>query len=290
MELTRRSFLYSGVGLIAVNSPLRSSQTGALTAGQIIDRIKGKVGIPWMSETVDKVIAGSADTPIKGIATTMMATLDVVQRAVTEGKNFVITHEPTFFSHLDATDALGQDATYQYKRDFIVKNNVVIFRFHDHWHRMSPDGIATGMARELGWEKNADAKARREFVFPATPLSQFAKDIQDRLKIRTIRVVGDPSLPVTRVLANWGYASFTPGTQAFNRPDVNLVVIGEAREWELVEYVQDQIAAGQKKALIILGHVPSEESGMKYCAEWLKTFVTEVPVTVVPAREPFWRP
>jgi putative NIF3 family GTP cyclohydrolase 1 type 2 len=290
MDLTRRSFVSTGIGLIAAKASLGSTQTSPLTAVQIIDRIKAKVAIPWMSETVDKIIAGSPDTPIKGIATTMMATLDAVQRAVAEGKNFVITHEPTFFSHLDATDALGQDATYQYKRDFIVKNNVVIFRFHDHWHRMSPDGIATGMARELGWEKNADAKSRREFVFPSTPLAQFAKDVQERLQIRAMRVVGDPSLPVTRVLANWGYATFTPGTQAFNRPDVNVIVIGEAREWELVEYVQDQIAAGQKKALIILGHVPSEESGMKYCAEWLRTFVSEVPIAFVPAREPFWRP
>jgi putative NIF3 family GTP cyclohydrolase 1 type 2 len=290
MPLTRRSFLSTSIGLIALHVPVRSAQTATLTAAQIIERIKAKVGVPWIPETVDKIIAGSPDTPIKGIATTMMATMDVVQRAVAGGQNLVITHEPTFYSHLDTTDALGQDTTYQYKRGFIVKNNVVIFRFHDHWHRMSPDGIATGMARELGWEKNADAKMRREFVFPPTLLSKFAKDIQERLNIRAMRVLGDPTLPVTRVLANWGYASFTPGTQAFNRPDVNVVVIGEAREWELVEYVQDQIAAGQKKALIILGHVPSEESGMKYCADWLKTFVSEVPVTFVAAGEPFWRP
>jgi hypothetical protein len=36
--------------------------------------------------------------------------------------------------------------------------------------------------------------------------------------------------------------------------------------------------------------VVSEESGMKYCAEWLKQFVTEVPVQFVPAPEPFWIP
>ena len=33
---------------------------------------------------------------------------------------------------------------------------MVVFRFHDHWHARRPDGIATGMARELGWEKQAD--------------------------------------------------------------------------------------------------------------------------------------
>jgi hypothetical protein len=29
---------------------------------------------------------------------------------------------------------------------------------------------------------------------------------------------------------------------------------------------------------------------MKYCADWLKGFVTEVPIDFVPAPEPFWRP
>ncbi len=29
---------------------------------------------------------------------------------------------------------------------------------------------------------------------------------------------------------------------------------------------------------------------MKYCAEWLKSFISEVPIEFVPAAEPFWRP
>ena len=65
---------------------------------------------------------------------------------------------------------------------------------------------------------------------------------------------------------------------------------GETREWELVEYVQDMIASGQKKALVILGHVVSEQSGMKFCAEWLGPIVPEVPVEFVAASEPFWLP
>jgi hypothetical protein len=34
----------------------------------------------------------------------------------------------------------------------------------------------------------------------------------------------------------------------------------------------------------------SEQGGMKYCTEWLKSFVTDVPIEFVPAREPFWNP
>jgi putative NIF3 family GTP cyclohydrolase 1 type 2 len=297
MDMTRRSLLLTGTGAaVAAAHVMARPQSnakpaaGGLTAGAVIDRIKANVGVPWMAETVDKIIAGSPDVAVRGVATTMMATFDVVQRAAAAGKNMIITHEPTFYSHQDATDALGSDATFQAKRDFITSHDMVIFRFHDHWHRRSPDGIATGMARELGWEKFADPKSPRQFVLPGVPLSKLAKDIETALSIRTMRVVGDPALPINRVAANWGYASYTPGNQNFARPDVDAYVIGETREWELVEYVQDQIAAGRKKALIVLGHVVSEQAGMKYCAEWLKSFVTEMPIELVAAGEPFWRP
>jgi putative NIF3 family GTP cyclohydrolase 1 type 2 len=71
---------------------------------------------------------------------------------------------------------------------------------------------------------------------------------------------------------------------------VDVLVVGETREWELVEYAQDAISSGQKKGLIVLGHVVSEQSGMKLCAEWLKGFIKEVPIEFIPAPEPFWSP
>ena len=39
------------------------------------------------------------------------------------------------------------------------------------------------------------------------------------------------------------------------------------------------------KALILLNHAVSEEAGMKWCADWLKGFVTEVPIKFIPAGE-----
>jgi len=261
-----------------------------LTAGQVIERIKANVGIPWRAQTVDNIIFGAPDVPVKGIATTMMATLDVIQRAAAGGKNMVVTHEPTFYSHQDTTDQLLQDGTYKFKTEFMTRNNMVVFHFHDHWHGHRPDGIATGMIRELGWEKNQDPQDFRKFTFPAIPLSRFAREIETRLRIRTMRVVGDPNLAVNRVLASWGNVSLMPGIPFFARPDVDVLVVGETREWELVEYAQDAITSGQKKALIVLGHVVSEQAGMKYCAEWLRGFIKEVPIEFIPAVEPFWNP
>jgi putative NIF3 family GTP cyclohydrolase 1 type 2 len=287
-QVSRRTFVAAGLSLAATFALPQVTTPANITAGQIIDRIKSKVGIPWREQTVDRIIAGTADTSVRGIATTMMATLDVVQRAAAAGKNMVITHEPTFYSHLDTVDELKDDPTYQYKRDFLQKNDMVVFHFHDHWHGHHPDGIAIGMARELGWEKNMDAENPKLFTFPATSLSQFAKNIKSRLKARTIRVLGDPHLSITKALASWGYVSQFPGIPLLARPDIDVLIVGEAREWEVVEYAQDVVSSGKKKALIVIGHVLSEQAGMKYCAEWLKPFVPEVPVEFVAAMEPFW--
>src|SRR4051794_40511932 len=79
------------------------------TAREIIDQIKAHVGVPWREETVDTIKAGDPETPITGIATTMMATFDVIRRAQAEGKNLVITHEPTFYSHQDKTDVFEKE-------------------------------------------------------------------------------------------------------------------------------------------------------------------------------------
>jgi putative NIF3 family GTP cyclohydrolase 1 type 2 len=280
--------------------PAKPSTEASLTAAQIVDRIKAHVGIPWRAETVDNIVGGTPGTMVKGIGTTMMATLDVLRRAAAAGRNMVITHESTFFSHEDRAEEILTDPTYLFKVNFIKEHDLVVFHFHDHWHFRRPDGIFIGMARELGWDKyvvgGAEAGAakpgKREglFQFPGVPLAELARAMQSRLNIRTMRVIGDPSLKVGRILASWGHLSLMPGIPYLARPDVDVLVVGETREWELVEYVQDQISSGLKKALIVLGHVVSEQAGMKYCAEWLKTFIDDVPIDFIAADEPFWRP
>lgn len=270
-----------------------AAQTKPLTAREVIARIQEHVGIPWMPQTVDTFKAGNPDAEVKGIAVTMMATLDVLGRAAAAGQNLIITHEPTFFNHLDKPDDLEQkesDPVLAAKRAFIEEHGLVIWRFHDHWHRMKPDGIETGMAHTLGWEKFQDSGNQYLFTVPETDLDHLATDLKNRLKIRIIRVVGDSKLKVKKVALVPGASGFAKETRALEISDVQVLITGEPREWETVEYVADAVTEGKPKALIILGHIPSEQAGMEECVRWLKTFVSEVPIEFVPAREPFWAP
>jgi putative NIF3 family GTP cyclohydrolase 1 type 2 len=286
MQVSRRGFALSAAASVAA-AQSENKDAQPLTAASVIASIQAHVGVPWRAQTVDTIKSGNSSTTVKGIATTMMATYDVVKRAAADGLNMVITHEPTFYSHEDKTDVLKDDPVYRQKQEFLDRNQMVVFRFHDHWHAFRPDGIATGMMQSLDWTKNVDPANPRQFLFDGITLADLARQIQERLKIRTMRVVGDPTLKVRRVAANWGYAG---SLRAFARPDIDALIIGEAREWELIEYAADAVTGGAKRGLIVMGHIPSEQGGMLNCATWLKGFITEVPIRFVPAAEPFWSP
>ena len=287
---TRRSVLMAAAAAAAWPARVAAqSPPAALTAADVVARIQARVGIPWMAQTVDRIVAGRPETPVRGIATTMMATLAVLQRAVRDGCNLIVSHEPTFYSHQDTGEGLAADPTYQHKQRFVQAHGLVVFHFHDHWHRMQPDGIATGMARALDWSGFAEPTSPPQFALPSTTLAALAAHIESRLQVRTLRVVGARDLPVRRVAASWGYASLMPRLiEVAARPDIDVIIVGETREWELVEYVQDQVAAGLPKGLVVINHVASEQAGMAYCAEWLRPFVPEVPVRFIAADEPFW--
>ncbi|HEY3456709.1 MAG TPA: Nif3-like dinuclear metal center hexameric protein [Bryobacteraceae bacterium] len=273
-------------------SLLLAAQEPRLTAQAVIDRIQKNVGVPWTTPTVDTFKAGDPSTPVAGIAVTMMATLDVIQRAAASGKNLVITHEPTFYSHQDQTADLEKqnDAVLAEKQAFIRDHHIVVWRFHDHWHRRKPDGIQLGMTHALGWEKFQNPENAHLFSIPETTLDELAASVKHKLGIVAMRVVGDPNMKLTKVAMLPGAGGAAGQIRMLERNDVEALLIGEVPEWETVEYVADAATEHKRKALLLLTHIPSEQAGMEECAKWLKTFISEVPIEFVPARQPFWLP
>jgi len=267
------------------------AQEAGITAREVEKRIQEHVGVPWQQETVDTFKAGDPDTRVTGIAVTMMATYDVLERAAASGKNLVITHEPTFYNHLDQFEEIPQkenDPVLAQKLAFIKEHHLMVWRFHDHWHRRSPDGIEVGMIHALGWETFQDKEHPYFFTIPETTLEKLAAELKSRLQLHTMRVVGDPKLKLTRVALSPGAAGMTREIGALQLPEIQLLITGESREWETVEYAADAVSEKKNKALIVLGHIPSEQAGMEECTRWLKTFISEVPVEFVPAKQPFW--
>jgi putative NIF3 family GTP cyclohydrolase 1 type 2 len=284
--LTRREFI--AVPAMAAGAAVAGlAQTGQLTAGQVVDRIKQNLGVPWREGPTDTFKVGDAGSPVTGIATTVMSTFDVVKRAVAAGKNMVITHEPTFWVGNDDVRSVTTDVVYQQKLQFMRDNRVVVWRFHDNLHARQPDMSSVGLAQAIGWEGYLSKNEPRVYVLPPVRLRDLAREIERRLRLPAIRVVGDPESVVSRAALMQGTPPFHAATVL---PTVDVIVAGEQREWEGVEYAFDANTAGQRKGLILIGHWVSEDEGMRLCADWLKSFVTEVPVEWTPAGDPFWRP
>ena len=259
-----------------------------MTAQDIVARIQqtlADTGIAWRAQTVDTFKAGKPDTPVRGIATTGMATLDVLRRAAAARRNFVITHEPTFYNHQDQTTALEHDTTYQAKLRFIEEQGLVVWRFHDHAHMMRPDPLVAGSARTLGLAPYASQSERGLYVVPETTLRALASDIARRLGAHAIRVAGDPEMKVTRISMGPGYG-VPPLTQA-----IDVAIGGEAPEsGGQAEYALDAQALGRPRGVILLGHMMSEDWGMREVAEWLRGVVPELPIDWIAAGEPFGAP
>jgi putative NIF3 family GTP cyclohydrolase 1 type 2 len=286
----KQNFLCFFMALILITLSWSISAQTNLTARQVIDEIQKHSGGPWKGETVDVFKTGNPDTPVTGIVTTMFATMDVLKQAVANKCNLIITHEPTFYNHLDDTASLvnTHDKVYAEKRKYIEDHHLVIWRFHDHIHALHPDGIITGVVNRLGWEKYQAPGMLPVFNLPETTVKGLASEVQKSLGTSMLRVIGDPDMKVTKV----AFLPGAPGSEmqiaALQRDDIQVLLIGESREWETIEYARDEAEQGRKKAVIILGHVPSEESGMEECASWLKTFITHVQIIYVKTPEPYW--
>ena len=271
-----------------------------ITAGEAWLKIQHRYMATPPPDTVDTLKAGDPATPVTGIVTTFLDTMDVLREAVRLGGNLIISHEPTFYNHTDETKAFAVDSVYREKIAYIEQHHLVVYRLHDEIHA-DPEGdqILAGVYEALGWAQyprglgypGETAKIAQYFItIPPTTLGELASTLQKRLHGQTIRVDGDPNLRITRVAMLPGAAGLEKHVRALNAPGVDVLVAGEASEWETVEYVRDAVAQGREKGMILLGHEVSEEAGMEQCAKQLRVLFPGMRVDHVLAGQALWSP
>ena len=258
--------------------PLFSTSQNQSTPLELVGQIKQNISCSWANKTVDTFKSGNPNAPISGVAVCMFADMPTLQKAVDMNCNFIITHEPVFYNHSDETKNYVNDPVYLEKKKFIEDHKLIIFRFHDHIHRTTPDGIYEGMVNKLGWKEYVTNEQQTHFEFPEQTLAAFAVELKTKLGLPTIRLIGNPEMKFKKV----GLAVGAPGGQThikmLSKPNVEVMVAGEAPEWETYLYTNDAVSQGKNKAVLFLGHIKSEEAGMEYCATWLKGFVKDIPI------------
>jgi len=251
------------------------------TVGQIMDLFIKQVPGGALSSTVDTLKSGDRDIKVTGIVTAMFATIDVIRKAIELGANFIIAHEPTFYNHADDTKWLENDGVYKYKANLLKEHNIAVWRNHDYIHRMVPDGVTDGVLDQLQWKKYADKKIPNILTIPSTSLKDLIGYIKEKLSVDKVRYIGDPALSCSRVLFMPGAPGGQRQIQAIGQVKPDVLIAGELQEWETAEYVRDAVAKGDKIALVVVGHIASEDAGSEYMMNWVRKNVPGVKVTRV---------
>jgi putative NIF3 family GTP cyclohydrolase 1 type 2 len=261
---------------------------------EVIEVVLDQNGGMKFDKTCDQLIEGSSDYQVTGVVTTFMATVDVIRRAIDEGCNLIITHEPTYFTGVDRPDWLKDDEVYHRKKALIDDNKISIWRYHDHMHGGNTDLIYTGLLETLGWQKylNKNIPQPHCYTIPSTTVSTLVEFFKKTLGMQVIQIVGDPDMTCSRVGILVGGGSLGLGQEEMpaklmNDEKLDVIVCGEITEWTLTAYVRDAAALGFNKALVIVGHERSEEPGMKELPKLLQPRLKGVPVHFIDAGEPF---
>lgn len=163
------------------------------TVQQVIDKLlEDMCGGPKFETTCDIIVTGSRNSVVTGVATTFMATFDVIREAVRQGKNFIITHEPTWFTGMDKTDWCENDSVYVAKRKYLEEHGITVWRLHDHMHAGSQiDYIYEGLLRELDWKQylQPDEKFPWVYEIPEITIGALASMFKEKLEMGTVQII-----------------------------------------------------------------------------------------------------
>ncbi len=239
-----------------------------MKAYEIMEGLFALADMSDFGNTCDTLKCGSAQKETERIGVTMFATPNVIKDVHAWGAQLLIVHEPTYYNHLDKH---SDDPIELEKRALLESTGMTVYRYHDHPHVAVPDMISLGMFRALElkgeYERDDDGLIRFHLDDAVTP-RDLAGLLKERLDIKHLRIAGCIDTPCKVLSGKFG----SPGGvgRELRSDKCEIVLVGEVCEWSDCEYARDAAQLGHKKAIIAMGHIPSERNGMKYIAEILK--------------------
>ena len=211
---------------------------------------------------VDGLKYGNPDGEVSRVAVCLTATVDVIRAAAEWGAQLIITHEPTFGTHLDDERDM---ITSVIKAKMLEEAGLTVYRWHDSTHFYAGDKIGEGFIRHMGWEGDFNGDMDFTLYSPKTPLG-IAREISEKLGVKHPRIIGKLDGEVTRINLSLGARGSDPYV-ALRTDDHEVAIAGEICEWYDGEPIRDLAQLGYQKTLIVLGHAGSERDGMADLAD-----------------------
>ncbi|MCW1401944.1 Nif3-like dinuclear metal center hexameric protein [Novosphingobium sp. MW5] len=231
---------------------------------------------------VDGFRAGDGDGEVRGVVVSARASTQVLTRAAEMGANLVISRQAFLGDSQDRPVGKPEKALAE-KLALIDRLGLMVLRIQDVRTGSKGREITEALPRAIGLGTAMQVGNPAEgLVYRPAPVR--LRELVQRTKSATgspaVRLIGDPDM----ILRGVALAPETNRPNALNpllaRGDVNLLIAGEVHETETAAYVQDAIALGQQKALLLAGTIALEEPPARSLAEWLASKIA-LPVAYI---------
>lgn len=254
------------------------------TAQDLLDYLLTLADVP--EATVDKIIYGSPDNKIKKIATCWISSLANLKKAYEAGANVLVTHEPTFYTHLDLYSedthfsyvsknmnfAKGENAylsMIEEKKTWITEHEMTVIRCHDVMDRVKGFGIASTLGKILGYgefDETVDDLMYKVYIIQPDTAYNVTLNIAQKLapfNQSGVQFYGDENRIVRRI--GIGTGCYCDPLMAMEySADYYLAINDSIATWVQTAYSNDSgLPMG------VIDHGVSEEAGMRALCEHL---------------------
>jgi len=247
-----------------------------MTANQIRQHfLERSPWVPDWGKTWDNTIAGDGDREVKRILVTWQSTLTSIRKAVDEGYDLLITHEPTYWGYSDAQERelyFKDNPHYivpQEKLDLLA-SGITVLRLHDTWDRFPTYGIPYAWANFLGLSGTPEI-GYDGYVLCYNVTEKTAREWARTIAARTatlgeplVQFVGDESRTVRRIGVGTGCAG-SPNDYMRLGCDLGIVCDDGTPYWAGIACAVDS-----NFPIVRVNHRTSEEPGMESLTAYLR--------------------
>lgn len=231
--------------------------------------------VDWQN-SCDGFKFGPPDTPIEGIAVAWQSHHATLQEAYHKGCNLFITHEPTFYSHMDDDVVLRQTLPARRKAALLEETGIIVYRCHDVWDRFPKIGVRDAWGEFLHLGDPIRTKGYYNlYRIPATTAWELVQSVGMRvaeLGEQSVHFIGDRSQIVHKLAIGTGAITDIREMVALGA-DAVLATDDGTILWRDAAWASDLGIP-----LLIVNHMTSEIPGIKNLAIYLDEKFPSVPV------------
>ena len=226
---------------------------------------------PWVNpqQTVDTIKAGDGEKTLEQVAVCWYPSLANLRRAANTGCQLLITHEPTWWDHLDRPGGWRDRGPGKEKTELLAESGLVVLRLHDTWDNWPELGIRDSFARGLGltdFVGEDETRWHATYRVPTQTLRCFAKYVAGKVAVLgepVVQAMGDPDMLVSRPSLGVGCGVPQEDMIALGS-DVLIVCFDGASYWSLRDRLLEQGVG-----VITLEHGTTEMWGLESLARYI---------------------